>query len=146
MKIKRSYTPIYPSLYPTHPHVQLKPKCLLSQNHCLLLRLVNFVFLGASHCLIFLLASFSFFFFCGAGHGGVLRLELKALHLLAKCSTAGPFCCSYFSYIILLLCPGQPGLQLSYLHFLCSWGNRCTPPCLAFFWLRWDLAFCLSWP
>jgi hypothetical protein len=45
----------------------------------------------------------------------VLGFELRALHLLGRCSTPlNPFCSPYFGDRVSLFPVGQPGLTLSY--------------------------------
>jgi hypothetical protein len=62
-----------------------------------------------------------------------------------------PFPMCYFLNRELLWRPSWPGPQSSYLHFLCIWDDRHTPPCPAFYWLRCSLPDFLlkpqsSWP
>jgi hypothetical protein len=82
----------------------------------------------------------------------VLGFEPRALMLARQVlyhlnHNSSPFCLCYFSNGILCLCPGWPGWQSSYLHFLHCWDDRCDPPCPSF--IGWDgllWTFCLSWP
>jgi hypothetical protein len=48
-----------------------------------------------------------------------------------------PFCFGYYFWLLFFLCPGRPGPRSSHLGIPCTWGDRLTPPCPPFYWLRW---------
>jgi hypothetical protein len=78
----------------------------------------------------------------------VLEFELRTLSFDFKLLEPhpSPFCFYYFSgsvFITFIL--GGPGLQSSYLYFLCSWDDRCTLSHPDFYWLRWALPNFLRW-
>jgi hypothetical protein len=91
----------------------------------------------------------------------MLGFELRASHLLGKCTTTWlmppacfclvlfcfVFCFSYFSDRVLCFCLWSDLRPWSsYLHFLLSWRDRHSPLCLAL-WLRWgSVTFYLGWP
>jgi uncharacterized membrane protein len=70
----------------------------------------------------------------------VLRFEIRALHLLGRCSTAWA---APFSLIILEIslafCLGWPGPWFSYFCFLPSLGWQVSGMTPSFFPLKWDL-------
>jgi hypothetical protein len=71
------------------------------------------------------------------GFLAVLEFELRASRLLGRCSTTWATPPALFALAVFHVqshgfCPGQPGLQSSYLCLLHSWYSRQTPPHLDF--------------